>query len=176
MNPFSCLPNSLNNTGLQWFHCLKYFMSLSLSVHWIRKSYQDLSITYSFLTKLNFYFHKRDSCEPKVRTIALCVKCCKQCMYSVFTIVNCIFHFTFFVTCCIIYSFTVYEVWGVTVSLNACIYVALGSEYVVTKQRHVTTCLWLRLVCWWSNKAVVAKQWQCYTSMCFHPSGKMSDR
>jgi hypothetical protein len=27
-----------------------------------------------------------------------------------------------------------------------------------------------------ANKAVVAKQWQCYTSVCFHPGGKMSDR
>jgi hypothetical protein len=27
-----------------------------------------------------------------------------------------------------------------------------------------------------ANKAVVAKQWQCYTSVCFRPGGKMSDR
>jgi hypothetical protein len=27
-----------------------------------------------------------------------------------------------------------------------------------------------------ANKAVAAKQWQCYTSAHFHPSGKMSDR
>jgi hypothetical protein len=27
-----------------------------------------------------------------------------------------------------------------------------------------------------ANKAVVAKQWQCYTSICFRPGGKMSDR
>jgi hypothetical protein len=27
-----------------------------------------------------------------------------------------------------------------------------------------------------TNKAVVAKQWQCYTSMCFRPGGKMSYR
>jgi hypothetical protein len=27
-----------------------------------------------------------------------------------------------------------------------------------------------------TNKAVAAKQWQCYTSACFHPSRKMSDR
>jgi hypothetical protein len=27
-----------------------------------------------------------------------------------------------------------------------------------------------------ANKAVVAKQWQCYTSVCFLPGGKMSDR
>jgi hypothetical protein len=27
-----------------------------------------------------------------------------------------------------------------------------------------------------ANKAVVAKQWQCYTSVCFHPGRKMSDR
>jgi hypothetical protein len=26
-----------------------------------------------------------------------------------------------------------------------------------------------------ANKAVVAKQWQCYTSMCFRSSRKMSD-
>jgi hypothetical protein len=26
------------------------------------------------------------------------------------------------------------------------------------------------------NKAEVTKQWQCYTSVCFRPSGKMSDR
>jgi hypothetical protein len=34
-----------------------------------------------FLTKLNFYFHKRDPREQKVRTIALCVKCCKQFVF-----------------------------------------------------------------------------------------------
>jgi hypothetical protein len=27
-----------------------------------------------------------------------------------------------------------------------------------------------------ANKAVVVKQWQCYTSVCFRPGGKMSDR
>jgi hypothetical protein len=27
-----------------------------------------------------------------------------------------------------------------------------------------------------ANKAVVVKQWQCYTSMCFRSGGKMSDR
>jgi hypothetical protein len=27
-----------------------------------------------------------------------------------------------------------------------------------------------------ANKAVVAKQWQCYTSVCFHPGEKMSKR
>jgi hypothetical protein len=27
-----------------------------------------------------------------------------------------------------------------------------------------------------ANKAVVAKQWQCYTSVCFCPSGEFSDR
>jgi hypothetical protein len=27
-----------------------------------------------------------------------------------------------------------------------------------------------------ANKAVVAKQWQCYTSVCFRPGGKMSNR
>jgi hypothetical protein len=27
-----------------------------------------------------------------------------------------------------------------------------------------------------TNKAVVAKQWQCYTSVCFRPGGKMGDR
>jgi hypothetical protein len=27
-----------------------------------------------------------------------------------------------------------------------------------------------------ANKAVVAKQWQCYTGVCFRPGGKMSDR
>jgi hypothetical protein len=27
-----------------------------------------------------------------------------------------------------------------------------------------------------ANKAVVVKQWQCYTSVCFCPGGKMSDR
>jgi hypothetical protein len=27
-----------------------------------------------------------------------------------------------------------------------------------------------------ANKAVVAKKWQCYTSVCFCPGGKMSDR
>jgi hypothetical protein len=27
-----------------------------------------------------------------------------------------------------------------------------------------------------ANKAVVAKQWQCYTSVCFRPGEKMSDR
>jgi hypothetical protein len=26
------------------------------------------------------------------------------------------------------------------------------------------------------NKAVAAKQWQCYTGVCFRPGGKMSDR
>jgi hypothetical protein len=26
-----------------------------------------------------------------------------------------------------------------------------------------------------ANKAVVAKQWQCYTSLCFRPDGKMID-
>jgi hypothetical protein len=26
------------------------------------------------------------------------------------------------------------------------------------------------------NKAIVAKQWQCYTSVCFCPGRKMSDR
>jgi hypothetical protein len=73
-------------TGLQCFHCFKYFMSsLSISARWIRKFYPDLSITYCFLIKLNFYFHERDSREPKLRTIALCVKCCKQCMYSFLT-------------------------------------------------------------------------------------------
>jgi hypothetical protein len=34
-----------------------------------------------FLTKLNFYFHERNSREPKVRTIAFCVKCCKQFVF-----------------------------------------------------------------------------------------------
>jgi hypothetical protein len=34
-----------------------------------------------FLTKLDFYFHERDSREPKVRTTALCVKCCKQFVF-----------------------------------------------------------------------------------------------
>jgi hypothetical protein len=63
-----------DNTGLQWFHCLKYFIS-SLSI-----SAPDLSITYSFLTELNSYFHERDSREPKVRTIALYIKCCKLCI------------------------------------------------------------------------------------------------
>jgi hypothetical protein len=68
-------------TGLQRFH-LKYFMYfLSISAGWILKSYPDLSIAYSFLTKLNFYFHERDSREPKVRTIALCFKCCKQFVF-----------------------------------------------------------------------------------------------
>jgi hypothetical protein len=33
------------------------------------------------------------------------------------------------------------------------------------------TCLWLRF-----DKAVVVRQWQYYTSVCFHPGGKMSDR
>jgi hypothetical protein len=27
-----------------------------------------------------------------------------------------------------------------------------------------------------ANKAVVVKQWQCYTSVCFCPGGEMSDR
>jgi hypothetical protein len=27
-----------------------------------------------------------------------------------------------------------------------------------------------------ANKAVVVKLWQCYTSVCFRPGGKMSDR
>jgi hypothetical protein len=27
-----------------------------------------------------------------------------------------------------------------------------------------------------ANKAVVAKRWQCYTSVCFRPGGKMCDR
>jgi hypothetical protein len=27
-----------------------------------------------------------------------------------------------------------------------------------------------------ANKAVVVKQWQCYTSVCICPGGKMSDR
>jgi hypothetical protein len=27
-----------------------------------------------------------------------------------------------------------------------------------------------------ANKAVVAKQWQCYTSVCFRPGGKVTDR
>jgi hypothetical protein len=27
-----------------------------------------------------------------------------------------------------------------------------------------------------ANEAVVAKQWQCYTTVCFRPGGKMSDR
>jgi hypothetical protein len=27
-----------------------------------------------------------------------------------------------------------------------------------------------------ANKAAVVKQWQCYTSVYFHPGGKMSDR
>jgi hypothetical protein len=27
-----------------------------------------------------------------------------------------------------------------------------------------------------ANKAVVANQWQCYTSVCFRPGGKMGDR
>jgi hypothetical protein len=27
-----------------------------------------------------------------------------------------------------------------------------------------------------ANKAVVAKQWQCYASVCFRPGGKISDR
>jgi hypothetical protein len=27
-----------------------------------------------------------------------------------------------------------------------------------------------------ANKAVLAKQWQCYASACFRPAGKMSDR
>jgi hypothetical protein len=40
----------------------------------------------------------------------------------------------------------------------------------------------LRLVCGCvlcvgeTNKAVVEKQWQCYTSVCFRPGGKVSDR
>jgi exosortase/archaeosortase len=36
-----------------------------------------------FLTKLNVYFHERDSLEQKVRTIAVCVSCRKQ-LVSVF--------------------------------------------------------------------------------------------
>jgi hypothetical protein len=55
-------------------------------------------------------------------------------------------------------------------------YVASSSELAVTKQR----CL--RHVCGYvscvgeANKEVVAKQWQCYISVCFRPGGKMSDR
>jgi hypothetical protein len=35
-------------------------------------------------------------------------------------------------------------------------------------------CLWLSLGD--ANKTVVAKQWQCYTNVCFRRSRKMSDR
>jgi hypothetical protein len=65
-----------------------------------------------------------------------------------------------------------YEVWQLS-SRNLRIYVASSSERAVTKQRHITTCLWLRLCVGEVNKAVVAKQWQCYTSVCFRPSGSM---
>jgi hypothetical protein len=27
-----------------------------------------------------------------------------------------------------------------------------------------------------ANKAIITKQWQCYTSVCLSPSGKMNDR
>jgi hypothetical protein len=39
--------------------------------------------------------------------------------------------------------------------------------------RHVCGCI---LCVGGANKAVVGKQWQYYTSVCFRPSGKMSDR
>jgi hypothetical protein len=39
--------------------------------------------------------------------------------------------------------------------------------------RHVCGCvLYIGEV----NKAVVEKQWQCYTSVCFRPGGNISDR
>jgi hypothetical protein len=44
------------------------------------------------------------------------------------------------------------------------------------EQRCVTTCLCYVLRVGEANKAVVAKQWQCYTSVRFRPGGKMSDR
>jgi hypothetical protein len=53
----------------------------------------DLSITYSFLTKLNFYFHERDSREPKLNFASIVVN--NVCMYSFFTIFTHIFHFTY---------------------------------------------------------------------------------
>jgi hypothetical protein len=43
-----------------------------------------------------------------------------------------------------------YEVWELN-SRNARIYVPSNIEWAITKQRHITTCLWLRLVCWWSR-------------------------
>jgi hypothetical protein len=39
--------------------------------------------------------------------------------------------------------------------------------------RHVCICV---LCVGEANMAVVAKQWQCYTSVCFRSGGKMSDR
>jgi hypothetical protein len=42
------------------------------------------------------------------------------------------------------------EVWQLS-SRTARIYVASSSEWAVTEQRRVTTCLWLRLLCWWSK-------------------------
>jgi hypothetical protein len=73
--------------------------SLSVRYQFPHAEFENHTQIYSprtdFLTKLNFCFHECDSREPKLRTVALCVKCCKQCMYSFFTIVTFIFHFTY---------------------------------------------------------------------------------
>jgi hypothetical protein len=54
------------------------------------------------------------------------------------------------------------------------------SHQVATEQylssdtlQHVCGCV---LCVGEANKAVVAKQWQCYISVCYHPGRKMSDR
>jgi hypothetical protein len=67
---------------------------------------------------------------------------------------------------------TVYEAWQLS-SRNARIYVASSSDWERTKQRRVTTCLWLCVG--EANKAVVAKQWQCYTSVCFRSGEKKNE-
>jgi hypothetical protein len=46
----------------------------------------------------------------------------------------------------------------------------------ITKQRVLRRVCGCVLCVGEANKAVVAKHWQCYTSVCFRPSGKKSDK
>jgi hypothetical protein len=85
-----------NNTCLQWFHCLKYVMSyLSISARWIRKSYPDLSITYSFFFLIKRSFESKrqisqEKCSCWVNVQSFLVVC-----ILFFNIFTCIFQFTY---------------------------------------------------------------------------------
>jgi hypothetical protein len=69
------------------------------------------------------------------------------------------------------------DIQGVTIKFLKCTHICriIASEQKLSSSvlRRVYGCV---LCVGEANKAVVAKQWQCYTSVCFCPSGKMSDR